>query len=104
MAFDNTKPYPSFEQKVWLASPTMHGEELEFMREAFVTNWMSTVGKNINEIENEVERIVGIKHADNVALGLHQSQVAGMCLSAVLRMAPSLLACQESSQLLCIPP
>lgn len=38
---DNMKP---FESKVWLSSPTMHGEELKYMTEAFETNWMSTVG------------------------------------------------------------
>ena len=36
-----------FKQKVWLASPTMHGEELEYVTEAYNTNWMSTVGKNL---------------------------------------------------------
>ena len=40
-----------FEKKVWLASPTMHGEELYFMQRAYETNWMSTVGENINESE-----------------------------------------------------
>lgn len=40
-----------FESKVWLASPTMHGEEIKFVQEAYDTNWMSTVGKNINEVE-----------------------------------------------------
>lgn len=40
-----------FERKVWLSSPTMHGEELKFITEAYETNWMSTVGKNIDEIE-----------------------------------------------------
>lgn len=44
---DNMKP---FESKVWLSSPTMHGEELKYMTEAFETNWMSTVGANINEV------------------------------------------------------
>lgn len=34
-----------FEKKVWLASPTMHGDELKYMQEAYSTNWMSTVGK-----------------------------------------------------------
>ena len=43
-----TKP---FENKLWLASPTMHGEELKYMQEAYETNWMSTVGANINEVE-----------------------------------------------------
>ena len=40
-----------FEKKVWLASPTMHGEEMKYMKEAYDTNWMSTVGANINEVE-----------------------------------------------------
>lgn len=43
----NLKP---FDSKVWLSSPTMHGEELKYMTEAFETNWMSTVGANINEV------------------------------------------------------
>ena len=42
------KQFDRFEQKVWLSSPTMHGEELEYIKEAFDTNWMSTVGKNID--------------------------------------------------------
>ena len=45
---DDIKP---FESKIWLASPTMHGDELKYMSEAFETNWMSTVGANINEVE-----------------------------------------------------
>ncbi|MFR5118551.1 MAG: hypothetical protein ACLTD2_00760 [Ruminococcus sp.] len=45
------KKIEPFKQKVWLASPTMHGEELEYVTEAYNTNWMSTVGKNINEVE-----------------------------------------------------
>ena len=40
-----------FEKKVYLASPTMHGEEFEYMKEAYDSNWMSTVGKNIDEVE-----------------------------------------------------
>ena len=39
-----------FESKVWLASPTMHGEELRYMQEAFDSNWMTTAGGNIDEI------------------------------------------------------
>ena len=40
-----------FDKKVWLSSPTMHGEEMKYVQEAYETNWMSTVGKNINTIE-----------------------------------------------------
>ena len=31
-------------QKAWLATPTMHGPELDYIKEAYETNWMSTVG------------------------------------------------------------
>lgn len=49
--------------KIWLASPTMHGPELEYMKEAYETNWMSTVGKNINEVERIAAEKAGVKHA-----------------------------------------
>ena len=51
MAYDKSNKITPFEKKLWLASPTMHGEELKYMQEAYETNWMSTVGANINEVE-----------------------------------------------------
>lgn len=41
----------AFEKKVWLATPTMHGDELKFMQEAYDKNWMTTAGDNVNELE-----------------------------------------------------
>ncbi len=58
-----------FEKKIYLSSPTMHGEELDYMAEAFNTNWMSTVGKNINEIEKQVAEKVGTKYAVALSCG-----------------------------------
>ena len=52
-----------FEKKVYLASPTMHGEELKYMIEAYETNWMSTVGANINEVERIAAEKAGMKYA-----------------------------------------
>ena len=43
--------FKPFAQKAFLATPTMHGEELDYIRLAYDTNWMSTVGENINEVE-----------------------------------------------------
>lgn len=51
-----------FPEKVWLSSPTMHGDEKKYMLEAYETNWMSTVGENINELERMVSEYVGIEH------------------------------------------
>ena len=58
-----------FEKKIWLASPTMHGEELEYMREAFETNWMSTVGPNIDAVEKEFTKYIGRKYAVALSSG-----------------------------------
>lgn len=58
-----------FENKVWLSSPTMHGEELKYMKEAFDTNWMSTVGANIDAIEKEVCEYIGCKYAVALSCG-----------------------------------
>lgn len=65
-SIDGIKP---FEKKVWLSSPTMHGEELTFMQEAFESNWMSTVGKNINEVERIVAEQVGCQYAVALSAG-----------------------------------
>jgi len=56
----NIKP---FDNKVWLASPTMHGDELKWMMDAYNKNWMSTVGENINEVEKIAANKAGVKYA-----------------------------------------
>ena len=61
--------FKPFEKKVWLSSPTMHGEELKYMTEAYETNWMSTVGKNINEVERLVREKVGCLYAVALSAG-----------------------------------
>ena len=57
------------ENKVWLSSPTMHGEELKYVTEAYETNWMSTVGANINEVERLACEKVGCKYAVALSAG-----------------------------------
>ena len=61
--------FKAFENKVWLSSPTMHGEEIKFIQEAYDTNWMSTVGKNINEVEKITCEKVGCKYAVALSAG-----------------------------------
>lgn len=68
-----------FEKKVWLSSPTMHGDELKYITEAYETNWMSTVGANINE----VERIAAEKAEVKYAVGLS-------CCTAALHLCVKL--------------
>ncbi|WP_083963510.1 DegT/DnrJ/EryC1/StrS family aminotransferase [Ruminococcus gauvreauii] len=47
----------------------MHGDELKYMTEAFETNWMSTVGKNINEVERIAAEMIGRKYAVALSSG-----------------------------------
>lgn len=61
--------FKPFASKVWLSSPTMHGEELKYMTEAYQTNWMSTVGKNINEVERLACEKIGCKYAVALSAG-----------------------------------
>ena len=73
------KAIEPFEKKVWLSSPTMHGEELEYITEAYQTNWMSTVGANINELEKTAAERAGMKYA-----------VALSCCTAALHLCVKL--------------
>lgn len=58
-----------FEKKVWLASPTMHGEEQKYVDEAIRTNWVSTVGVNIEEAERLTAKKIGRKYAVGLSSG-----------------------------------
>jgi dTDP-4-amino-4,6-dideoxygalactose transaminase len=73
-----------FEQKLWLSSPTMHGEEIKYITEAYETNWMSTVGANINEVEKQIAGYVGCRDAVALSAGtaaLHMAvKLAGEAL------------------------
>ena len=79
-----------FEQKVWLSSPTMHGDELEYVKEAYETNWMSTVGKNINEVERLACEKVGCKYAVALSAG-----------TAALHMAVKLAGVKPGDKVFC---
>ena len=58
-----------FEKKVWLSSPTMHGDEQHWVDEAIQTNWVSTVGANINEVERICAEKIGRKYAVALSAG-----------------------------------
>ncbi len=70
-----------FRDKVWLSSPTMHGEELQYVTQAYETNWMSTVGENIDELERAAKEYTGAEHT-----------VALSCGTAALHLAVKLAA------------
>lgn len=64
--FSGIKP---FEKKVWLSTPTMHGDEQHWVDDAITTNWVSTVGANINEVERMTAEKIGRKYAVALSCG-----------------------------------
>ena len=90
MAFQADSKIKPFEKKIWLSSPTMHGEELKYMTEAFETNWMSTVGKNINEVEHLAAEFLGVNYA-----------VALSCGTTALHLAVKLAGVKRGDKVFC---
>lgn len=77
--FQRKEEFRPFDAKLWLSSPTMHGEELAYVTEAYDTNWMSTVGKNLNEVEKIAAEKAGVQYA-----------VALSCCTAALHLCVKL--------------
>ncbi len=85
-----TKEFERFKKKVWLSSPTMHGEELKYVTEAYETNWMSTAGENINEVERLIRKKIGCKYAVALSAG-----------TAALHMAVKLSGIKAGDKVFC---
>lgn len=84
------REFTEFEEKVWLSCPTMHGEEQKFIQEAFDTNWVAPLGKNVNEFEKEIASYVGVKDAAAMVSG-----------TSALHMAVKLAGVKAGSVVLC---
>ncbi len=79
-----------FENKVWLATPTLHGEELAYIQDAIEKNWVTTAGENVNEIERLAAEKVGCKYA-----------VALSCGTAALHLAVKLAGVKAGDFVFC---
>lgn len=82
--------FQPFENRIWLSSPTMHGPELEYVTEAYRTNWMSTVGENINEAERLAREKIGCEYAVGLSAG-----------TAALHMAVKLAGVKPGDKVFC---
>ena len=90
MPLCETMEIKPFEKRIYLSTPTMHGEELKYMSEAYNTNWMSTVGENINSVEKTVSYKIGCKYA-----------VALSCGTAALHLAVKLAGVKPGERVFC---
>lgn len=69
MSFKKENRFKPFTSKIWLSGPTMHGEEMQYMKEAYETNWMSTVGPNLIEVERLTCEKIGCRYAVALSAG-----------------------------------
>ncbi len=83
----NFEPFPN---KIWLSSPTMHGEEMKYITEAYETNWMTTEGANLGEISSMVCNKLGCKYAVPLSSG-----------TAALHMAVKLAGVKQGDTVFC---
>lgn len=88
--FHKDNPIKPFESKVWLSSPTMYKDSMKYVMEAYETNWMSTVGANINEVERQACAKVGCKYAVALSAG-----------TAALHMAVKLAGVKPGNKVFC---
>lgn len=79
-----------FKKRIWLSSPTMHGDELKFINEAYESNWVSTEGENLREIERLVCEKTGCKYA-----------VPLSCGTAALHLAIKLAGVKQGDNVFC---
>ena len=84
------KQIAPFASKIWLSSPTMHGDEIKYITEAYESNWMSTVGKNINEVERLACEKIGCQYAVALSTG-----------TAALHMAVRLAGVKSGDKVFC---
>lgn len=77
-------------KKIYLSSPTMHGEEEKFVEEAFRTNWVAPLGPNVNAFEEEMASFLGIGHAAALSAG-----------TAAIHLAVKLLGVEEGDVVFC---
>lgn len=88
--FHSQNSFTAFKDKIWLSSPTMHGDELTFIKEAYETNWMSTVGANLNELERLVCEKTGCGYAVALSSG-----------TAALHLAVKLAGVKRGDKVFC---
>src|SRR6187402_1034714 len=76
--------------KIWLSSPHMSGKELEFVNEAFDTNWIAPLGPHVDGFEKDLSIYTGVKHAAALSAG-----------TAAIHLALILLDVKAGDEVIC---
>lgn len=79
------------EKKIWLSPPHLGGKELDYIQDAFDSNWISQYGSNIDEFEKALENYLG---NDSFVTALSSG-------TAAIHLALRLLNIEEGDFVLC---
>lgn len=90
MGFKNIEEIKPFENRVWLARPSVYQESIDYINEAYRSNWMTTAGENVTEVEKEISKTVGCKYAVALSAG-----------TAALHMAVKLAGVKPGDKVFC---
>lgn len=90
MGFKYIEGIKPFENRVWLARPSVYQESMDYVNEAYRSNWMTTAGENVNEVEKEISKTVGCKYAVALSAG-----------TAALHMAVKLAGVKPGDMVFC---
>lgn len=88
--FTKKSEFKPFEKKVYLSSPSIYDDSMNYLFEAYKTNWMSTVGENIDESEKLISQKVGCREA-----------VALSCGTAALHLAMKASGIKQGTRVFC---
>jgi len=77
-------------KRIFLSSPTMNGHEMEYIKEAFDTNWIAPLGENVNQLENTLAEYAGIGYAAALSSG-----------TAALHLAVKLAGVKQGDKVFC---
>lgn len=78
-------------EKIWLSSPHMGGNEQQYIKEAFDTNWVAPLGPNVTGFEQDLERFLN----DDIHIAALSSGTAAIHLGLVL------LGVQQGDEVIC---
>lgn len=76
--------------KIWLSSPHMGGEEFNFVKEAFDTNWIAPLGPHVDGFEHDLEAFTGANYAAALSSG-----------TGALHLALIMLGIQAGDEVIC---
>lgn len=89
--------------KIWLSSPHMGGREMEFVKEAFDTNWVAPLGANVDGFEEDLSKYLSnsnISSNNNIQNeGIHVAALSAG--TAALHLAMIMLKVGAGDEVIC---